>query len=215
LTNTLTGILLAASAGLNAYIPLLCLALADKATTSIELSRPFDVISSTAGIVVLLSLLTVDLIVDKIPRLDHLNDLVSTALRPASGMFLVMAVTDGKGEIDEVLAMMIGLLIAGAIHAYKAINRVKMATQSTGAGNPLVSLVEDAMSAMVTILALTLPWVGAAFAGFAGFSLAWFYRVVPNSFGSRRPVPSSPSNVGVGQSGDPSLNRDAEENTRA
>jgi len=182
---------------------------------SIELSRPFDVISSTAGIVVLLFLLTVDLVVDKIPRLDHLNDLVSTALRPASGMFLVMAVSDGKGEIDEVVAMMIGLLIAGAVHSYKAISRVKMATQSTGAGNPLVSLIEDTMSALVTILALTAPWVGAAFTGVAGFSLAWFYRVVPNSLGRRPPKTTTSSSPIAAPERDPSLTPDAEENSRA
>ncbi|CAN5778379.1 DUF4126 domain-containing protein [soil metagenome] len=213
MTNTLTGILLAASAGLNAFIPLLGLALADRASTSIDLSRPYNVISSTAGIVILLFLLTIDLIVDKVPRLDHLNDLVSTALRPASGMFLVMVVTDGKGEIDEVVAMMTGLLVAGAVHAYKAISRIRMATQSTGAGNPLVSLVEDALSAMATLLALTLPWVGAAFLGIGGYSLAWFYRVVPNSFGGRGPTAAAPS-ASAGPSSDPSLNRDIEENSR-
>jgi hypothetical protein len=215
LSNTLTGILLAASAGLNAYIPLLGLALADRATDSINLSKPFDVISSTAGIVVLLFLLTVDLVVDKIPRLDHLNDLISTALRPAAGMFLAMAVTDGKGEIDEVVAMMIGLFVAGTVHAYKSISRIKMATKSTGAGSPLVSLVEDGIAAMVTLVALALPWLGAAILPVAGCSLAWFYRVVPNSLGGRPSPVAAPITSGASQSTRSSVAPDIEENSRA
>jgi hypothetical protein len=215
LTNTLTGILLAACAGLNAYIPLLGLALADRASTSIHLSRPYDVISSTAGIVVLLLLLTVDLVLDKIPRLDHLNDLLNTALRPAAGMFLVMAVTDGKGEVDEIVAMLIGLIVAGGVHSYKAISRVNMAKRTTGAGSPLISLFEDTLAALLTLLALALPWLGAAFLPLAAIALAWFYRVVPNSLGGRRPVETVPSVAGGNPATEPALNRDVEENSGA
>jgi hypothetical protein len=214
LTNTLTGILLAASAGLNAYIPLLGLALADRASTSVDLARPFDVISSTAGIVVLLLLLTVDLVLDKIPRLDHLNDLISTALRPAAGMFLLMSVTDGKGEVDEIVAMLLGLLVAGAVHAYKAISRVNMARKTTGAGSPLISLFEDGLSSMLTLLALTVPWLGAVFLAIGAVVLAWFYRAVPYSLGGRRPV-VAPSAAITGQPADASMTRDIEENSRA
>jgi len=182
LTNTLTGIVLAACAGINAYIPLLGLALADRISTSVDLNKPFDVISSTGGIIVLLLLLTVDLIIDKIPRFDHLNDLINTALRPASGAFLVMAVTDGKGEVDIVVAMMIGLFVAGAVHAWKALNRVKISRQSLGAANPIVSLVEDTLAVIVTILAIALPWLGVVALVASGFALAWVNRVMPNSF---------------------------------
>jgi uncharacterized protein (DUF1015 family) len=45
-TAILTGIGLAAPAGLNAYIPLLALALADRATTRVTLHAPYDVLSS-------------------------------------------------------------------------------------------------------------------------------------------------------------------------
>lgn len=197
MTNTLTGILLAAAAGLNAYIPLLGLALADRATASVDLNKPYDVLSSPVGIVVLLALLTVDLIADKLPRIEHLNDLISTALRPASGMLLVMAVTDGTGEVDEVVAMMIGLLVAAAVHAYKAIKRVRIASRSSGIGNPLLSLAEDFLSSIVTLLALALPWVGAVALLVSGFTLSWLYRVMPGSFaGSRAGQTSAVNSAG-------------------
>jgi hypothetical protein len=183
--------LLAACAGLNAYIPVIGLALADRVSDSVDLGPPFDIISSTGGIVVLLFLLTLDLVIDKVPRLDHLNDLVNTALRPAAGMFLVMAATDGKGEVDEIVAMLIGLLIAGAVHTYKALHRVRITQRSAGVANPFVSLIEDAMCGLITLLALTLPWIGAAAAVASGFALAWVYRAVPNSLGGRR-APHAP-----------------------
>ncbi len=191
MTNTLTGILLAACAGLNAYIPLLGLALADRVSSTVDLNKPFDVVSSNAGIIILLVLLTIDLTIDKISRLDHVNDLVNTALRPAAGMFLVMAITDGKGEIDEIVAMLIGLFVAGAVHAWKAINRLRLTTRSNGAANPLISLIEDTCALAVTGLAFLLPWLGAVVAVGAGFFLAWANRTVPESFigGARsRPV---------------------------
>ena len=67
----LTGLGLAAPAGLNAYIPLLVLALAARFSTAVTLASPFDVLSSTWAIVILLVLLTVELVVDKVPGLDN------------------------------------------------------------------------------------------------------------------------------------------------
>ena len=181
MTNTITGIVLAAAAGLNAYIPLLGLALADRALSSVTLARPYDVLSSTGGIVVLLILLTIEIIVDKIPRLDHINDFINSAIRPASGALCLMAVTSGTGEIKAVFAMLIGLFIAGAVHAYKAISRVKITTLTNGVGNPLVSTVEDFIASSLTLLAVTLPWLGLISIPLFGLGLAWFYRTVPKS----------------------------------
>ncbi len=191
MTNTLTGAVLAAAAGLNAYIPLLVLALADRVTSRIDLPAPYNVITSGAGIAVLLLLLTVDLIFDKIPTLDHLNDLVNTAVRPAAGMFLMMAAVDGSGEIDVIIAMFLGLLIAGAVHTYKSINRIRIAKNSSGLGSPLVSMVEDGLAGIASILAIAYPLLGVVFVGGAGFALAWVYRVLPSSFGpgDRKPGP--------------------------
>ncbi len=184
--------MLAAAAGLNAYIPLLGLALADRALSSLTLERPYDVLSSTGGIVVLMILLTVEIIVDKIPRLDHINDFVNSAIRPASGALALMAVTSGTGEIKAVFAMLLGLFIAGAVHAWKAISRVKITTQTNGVGNPLVSTVEDFTSASLTLLAVTLPWVGLISMPLFGLGLAWFYRTVPKSmFGQGGAIPTS------------------------
>src|SRR5690606_18943947 len=75
-TNALTGVLLAAAAGLNAFLPILGLALADRFTNYVNLPQPYNIISSVGGIAILLALVTIDLIADKIPRIDHINDLI-------------------------------------------------------------------------------------------------------------------------------------------
>jgi hypothetical protein len=181
-TWTLTGVLLAAAAGLNAFLPLLGLALADRISDSVDLPRPYDVMSSKAGIAMLLVLLTMDLLLDKIPRLDHLNDLIGTTLRPAAGILAVMAVTADRGEIDPVVALLLGMTVAVAVHAYKAMNRIRLATASVSSiRQPMVSLVEDGIAAVVTAIALVFPWAGVVVAALGGAALARAYRIVPNS----------------------------------
>lgn len=176
MTNTLTGLLLAAAAGLNAFLPVLGLALADRFTSQVDLPQPYNIISSTAGIAILLMLVTIDLIADKIPRIDHLNDLINSPIRPAAGMFLMMAAVSGKNEVHEVVAMFIGLLVAGAVHAYKSISRTRITIATNGLANPMVSLIEDGIAGVVTLLAIVAPWIGLVFAIPAGVGLAWVYR---------------------------------------
>jgi len=175
-TNTLTGVLLAAAAGLNAFLPILGLALADRFTHYVDLPQPYSIISSIGGIVILLALVTIELIADKIPRFDHINDLINSPIRPAAGMFLMMAAVSGKGEIHEVVAMFIGLLVAGSVHVYKAVSRTRITVATNGLANPMVSLIEDGIAGMTTLLAIVVPWVGLVFAIPAGIGLGWIYR---------------------------------------
>ncbi len=84
-TARLTGIGLSAPAGLNAYIPLLVLALADRATTHVTLGAPYNVLSSNLGLAILIFLLTVEIAVDKVPGVDHLNDIIQSFVRPTAG----------------------------------------------------------------------------------------------------------------------------------
>jgi hypothetical protein len=192
-TNTLTGVLLAAAAGLNAFLPILGLALADRFTKYVDLPQPYSIISSVAGIAILLALVTIDLIADKVPRVDHLNDLINSPIRPAAGMFLMMAAVSGKDEVHEVVAMFVGLLVAGAVHVYKAMSRTRITLATDGLANPMVSLVEDGIAGMTTLLAIVAPWIGLAFAIPAGIGLSWIYRKTsgPNDL-TRQPADDSP-----------------------
>ena len=66
---------LSASAGLNAYIPLLVIALTARFTNLINLNSPWDALASwwIIGLLVVLSL--VEFLVDKFPVVNHINDI--------------------------------------------------------------------------------------------------------------------------------------------
>lgn len=153
----LTGIGLASGTGLNAYLPLLALALADRFTTVIELDTPWDILSSFWGMVILLLILPLELIVDKIPRLDHTSDLLHTAIRPGAGAFAFMAVSSQVEDFQMVIAFILGLLIAGAVHWLKASSRPQITETTKGIGNPLVSLLEDGLALIFAVIAIFLP----------------------------------------------------------
>ena len=80
----LTGIGLAAAAGLNAYIPLLIAGLLVHFDV-LHLTAPYDLLGSTPALIILVLLLAIEFFADKIPAVDSINDVVQTALRPASG----------------------------------------------------------------------------------------------------------------------------------
>lgn len=155
----LTGLGLAMPAGLNAYIPLLAVALADRYTGLIQLAAPYDVISSPVAIAVIAVLLGIELLADKIPIVDHVNDLIQSAIRPSAGAILLMASTDTVETINPIVAMIVGLLVAGGIHTTKTSFRPVVTATTGGVGNPIVSAIEDGIAIVVTVLALIAPIV--------------------------------------------------------
>jgi hypothetical protein len=155
--EVMTALGLAMPAGLNAYIPLLAVALADRYTGLIHLAEPYDIISSPLAILVITILLIVELFADKIPLVDHVNDLVQSAIRPAAGAVLFMASTDAVVAINPVAAMILGLVIAGGVHTAKTSIRPVVTATTGGIGNPVVSAAEDGAAIGITVVALVAP----------------------------------------------------------
>jgi uncharacterized membrane protein len=182
-----TGICLAASAGLNAYLPLLVLAVADRVTDRVNLDTPYDFISSTWTILALVVLLTIELIADKIPGIDHANDLIQSVIRPAAGAFLMMAVINDNSSLNPVVGMIIGLLIAVGVHSVKSLSRPQITIKTGGIGNPIVSLLEDGIAGLISVLAILVPIAAIILLVFSGVFLIWSYRSVQRlSFGRPR-----------------------------
>ncbi len=153
----LTGLGLAMPAGLNAYIPLLAIALADRYTGLIQLAAPYDTVSSPWAIAVIAMLLGVEIIADKVPIVDHINDLIQSFIRPAAGGVLVMASTDAVQSINPVLAMILGLVVAGGVHTAKSTFRPVVTATTGGVGNPVVSATEDGAAICLSVIALVAP----------------------------------------------------------
>jgi hypothetical protein len=144
-------------AGLNAYLPLLVVALAARYTTLIHLHEPWDVMTSSGVIAVLAVLLLIEMTVDKIPAVDTLNDGIQTVGRPLAGAILFAAGSGLVGELHPVLAFLAGLLIAGGVHTVKTAARPPVTAATGGMGYWLVSLLEDGLSLVLAVMAILVP----------------------------------------------------------
>lgn len=154
---------LSASAGLNAYVPLLVVALVAKFTGLIQLNSPWDALESWWIIGLLLVLITIEFFADKVPAVNHLNDAIQTFVRPAAGAVAFAASANVISEIHPVLSLAAGLLIAGSVHAVKTVGvRPAVTATTAGAGNVPVSILEDLISTLVSVLAVVLPLLFAA-----------------------------------------------------
>ncbi len=149
---------LSASAGLNAYIPLLTVALLAKFTNLISLTSPWDTLTSWWVIGVLILLSIVEFFADKVPAVNHVNDIIQTFVRPAAGAIVFAAESSTIAHVDPVLALIAGLLVAGGVHAIKSLVVRPAVTATTGGvGNIPVSMAEDATSTVVSFLSIVVP----------------------------------------------------------
>lgn len=195
------GLALAAASGWNTFLPLLLLALGDRVAGDL-LDRPYTVISSLAGILTLLTLLTVEIVVDKIPRADLVSDVLGAALRPAAGALCCMALAASDDSLHPVLALGAGLLAAGAMHWWRAGWRRVVEVESRGVATPLVSMVEDAMCGLTAVAAVLYGPAGLLAAVLGWFVVRWSYGR-GRRFGARRPAepPSGMSPLSQGGRG--------------
>lgn len=156
---------LSASAGLNAYIPLLVIALLARYTDIIKLSSPWDALTNTWVIILLVVLLAIEFFADKFPAVNHVNDLIQTIVRPVAGAVVFASSAQVITDVHPVLALAAGILVAGGVHTVKAAAVRPMVTATTGgAGNVPVSILEDVVAMVTSILSIVIPVLFAAIA---------------------------------------------------
>ncbi|MFC2015310.1 DUF4126 domain-containing protein [Chloroflexota bacterium] len=160
LLSVFTAFGLSSSAGLNAYLPLLVVALLARFTDLITLSSPWNALESWWVIGVLVILLLIEMLVDKVPAVDSVNDVIQTFIRPVAGAVLFAASAGVISEAHPVLAMIAGLLVAGGVHAVKATARPIVTGTTAGTMNPVVSTVEDVASLVLAVMAIVVPILG-------------------------------------------------------
>jgi hypothetical protein len=158
ITSILSAFGLSASAGLNAYIPLLVVALLARFTDLIKLSSPWDNLSNgwIIGLLVVLSL--IEFFADKMPAVNHINDAIQTFVRPTAGAIVFAASAQVITDIKPILSLGAGLLVAGGVHAVKSLAVRPVVTATTaGIGHIPVSMAEDFISTVLSILSILLP----------------------------------------------------------
>lgn len=151
---------LSASAGLNAYIPLLVVGVLAHYTNLIKLTSPWDTLANPYILILLGLLVIIEMLADKIPAVNHINDAIQTFVRPAAGAVAFAASAKVVTDINPILALACGLLVAGGVHVAKAAALRPAVTATTGgAGNVPVSIAEDIVSTILSVLAVVIPIV--------------------------------------------------------
>jgi hypothetical protein len=165
--EALTGTGLAASAGLNAYIPLLSMGLLTRYTDVITLPDEWQWLENPWVLGILAVLLTVEFVADKIPAVDHVNDVLQTVVRPTSGGLVFGAATSAETATvtdpaaffsnNQWVPVVVGIMIALAIHGMKATVRAGVNAMTAGFGAPIISTAEDITSVTMSLVAILLP----------------------------------------------------------
>jgi Domain of unknown function (DUF4126) len=150
--DVLTGLGLSGAAGLNAWLPAFAGALLTRLGV-VELGEPFDELSKTPALIVLGVLTAADFVGDKIPAVDHVLHSIGTVIAPVSGTLLFTGETDAS----LIVSLVAGGSTAEAVHAARAAIRPLSTLGTGGMGNPVLSLLEDIGSALLTLFAFVVP----------------------------------------------------------
>ncbi|HPU39110.1 MAG TPA: DUF4126 domain-containing protein [Microthrixaceae bacterium] len=191
-TNLLGAFGLGAASGLNPWIPLFGLGIAQR-LGAVELSSSFDWIGATPTLIVLGALFLADLIGDKIPAIDSVLHLFGLVVAPASGAIVFAAQENLLSNTHPVLAGGVGLVLGGSVHAARSTLRPAVTATTGGIGNPIVSFVEDAVSFGLTVLAVVVPVL--AFMSLVGLTV-WAVVVVRRWRARRRQRGFTPQSAG-------------------
>jgi uncharacterized membrane protein len=165
---------LSTSAGLNAYLPLLIVSLVARFTDWIKLNDAFSALTSWWAIGLLSVLLVIEILADKIPVVDSVNDIIQTVVRPIAGAVLFAANVNTIADVHPVLAMLCGLLVAGTVHVAKSTARPMVTAATAGTANPIVSTAEDIVSAITAFLSILLPVILAIVLLIAAVTIGWW-----------------------------------------
>ena len=163
----LTGFGLATAAGLNAYIPLLALGLLSRFTALVSLPPGWAWLENGWVMAIVAVLLIVEVVADKVPALDSVNDAIQTFVRPTAGGIVfgsgtaaqTAAVADpgAFAQSGQWIPVAIGVVTALAVSLTKSTVRPAANVATAGVAAPVLSTVEDVTSVGLVFVAILLP----------------------------------------------------------
>lgn len=167
----LVGSGLAAAAGLNAWMPLFALGLLDRFVPVIDLPASWSWLSSDVALWITGILLIVEIVADKVPAVDSVNDVLQTVVRPASGGIAFGAGSSAQTvRVDDPslfagatwVPVVMGVVIALALHALKASVRPLANVATAGVAAPVLSAAEDVSAGALILAAIFAPVLAGA-----------------------------------------------------
>ena len=163
----LTGFGLATAAGLNAYVPLLLLGLLARFTDLLALPPGWAWLENGWVMAIVAVLLVVEIVADKVPALDSVNDIVQTAVRPTAGGIVfgsgtasqTAAVADpgAFAQSGQWVPVVAGVAIALVVSLTKSTVRPAANVATAGMAAPVLSTLEDIVSVVLVFLAILVP----------------------------------------------------------
>lgn len=158
----LLGLGLAASTGLNTFLPMFLLAAAAhfQVFDAHQLLNGNFAWVASGGALAALAIATVfEVVGDKIPAVDHFLDAIGTVARPAVGAFAAASVFNGDPASAALAGLIVGAPTALGFHTIKAGTRAASSATTMGVGNPILSTLEDIAAVLMTIVAILSPVV--------------------------------------------------------
>jgi hypothetical protein len=163
----LTGFGLATAAGLNAYIPLLALGLLSRFTGLVALPHGWAWLENGWVMTIVAALLAIEVVADKIPALDTVNDTVQTFVRPTAGGIVfgsgtaaqTSAVTDPGVFVHsgQWVPVAIGVATALVVSLTKSTVRPAANVATAGVAATVLSTLEDIASVGLVFVAILIP----------------------------------------------------------
>jgi hypothetical protein len=163
----LTGFGLATAAGLNAYIPLLALGLLSRFTDLVTLPHAWAWLENGWVMSIVAALLVVEVVADKIPALDSVNDAIQTFVRPTAGGIVfgsgtaaqTSAVTDpgAFAQTGQWIPVVVGVVVALVVSLTKSAVRPAANVATAGVAAPVLSTIEDVTSIGLVFVAILIP----------------------------------------------------------
>jgi Domain of unknown function (DUF4126) len=151
-------ITLAAVAGLRAWLPLLVAGVLSRMGVA-DLGASFGWLGSWPALGLLGGATLFEVAGDKIPVVDHVLDTVGTVVRPLTGTLAAAAAL--VHVQDPLVALVIGLVVGAPIalapHLAKTTLRGVSTGTTAGLANPVLSVLEDGLSLVLTVLAFLVP----------------------------------------------------------
>ena len=182
----MTGFGLATAAGLNAYIPMLLMGLLSKFTSLITLPSGWTWLENSWVMALIAVLLAVEIVADKIPALDTVNDTVQTFVRPTAGGIVfgsgtaaqTAAVSDPAefARTGQWVPVVIGVVTALVVHLTKTAVRPAANVATAGVAAPVLSTIEDFTSVSLVFIAILIPALVAIVLIALAAAAVWLFR---------------------------------------
>ena len=150
------------ASGVNAYLVVLVLGLADRAA---DLEQVPDVLGRWEVLLVAGLLYAMEFVADKIPYVDSTWDAVSTAIRPTAGAVIGVLLAGEATSLEQAVMGVVGGGTALLSHLVKAGSRLAINTSPEPVTNITASVTEDLAVLGVVWFAIEHPRAAAGVAG--------------------------------------------------